>query len=342
MMVKKTDVAIVGYGNVGKGVYRAILKNPDMNLSGIVTRNPRRVSDELKQTGVDSYIQVVDARDKAMLLKFFDGSINMAILCGGSKNDLPEQGPYFAQLCNTVDSFDTHDRIPEYLQQMDESATKSGNISVISAGWDPGLFSLERVLANAFMPGAKAYGFYGLTETGGVSQGHSDAIRQIQGVKDARQYTHAKPETIQRVRDGENPVLKPGDMHQRECFVVLEEGISETEIRNKILNMPSYFEPYTTTVKFISQEEMDKTHSDMPHDGLVIASSETGNGNRTVIEYRNQWESNPEATANILIAYARAAHKLSKDGKTGALTILDIPPAYLSPHTRDVLIKNFM
>ncbi len=337
-MNKIIKVAIVGYGNVGRGVYEAILRNEDMELAGIITRDPQRVLAEFKKNGLD-YTQIVDANNKHDV---FNETVDAAILCGGSKNDLPEQGPYFAQFVNTVDSFDTHPDIYDYYNKMNEAAKLNGKVSVISAGWDPGTFSLNRILADAFLPGAKPYGFYGLTERGGVSQGHSDAIRQIPGVLDARQYTHAIPETIERVRNGENPVLDVGDLHWRECYVVIEDGNSEAEIENIIKSMPKYFEPYKTTVEFISQEEMDCEHSSMPHDGVVIAASTTGDGHKAVIEYRNTWESNPEATANILVAHARAAYRLSEKGKSGAFTIADIPPSYFSPHSNEELLKQFM
>lgn len=330
-MNNKIRIAIVGYGNVGRGVKYAIENSKDMELSLILSRSPDRVKSKIPGIRVEH----IDNTDS---LKDCD----VAILCGGSKNDLPEQGPKFAALINTVDSYDNHSCIPQYFAEMDGVAKKSGKVSVISTGWDPGTFSLERVLDNAFIPGAKTYGFYGVSEKGGLSMGHSDALRTIKGVKDARQYTHAIPEAIERVRNGENPELTPGEMHWRECFVVLEDGADKAKIEDEIKNMPGYFAPYKTTVNFITKEELDKSYSGFPHDGLVIGSGKTGAGNSAVIEYKNVWGSNPEATANILTAHARAAYKLSLDKKSGVFTILDIPPAYFSTYTREELIEKFM
>lgn len=330
----KIRMAIVGFGNIGRGVKKSIERNEelygDVTLAGIITRRPEQVSEEV------SDVQVV---------KHYEGRVlepDVAILCGGSANDLPKQGPYFAGVFNTVDSFDNHKKIPGYSDKVDEVAKHTGHVSIFSTGWDPGTFSLERLLADAFIPGVKAYGFYGLTEKGGLSMGHSDAIRGIEGVKDARQYTHAKPEAIERVRSGENPDLKPGDMHWRDCYVVAEEGADLDRIEHDIKTMPDYFKQYKTEVHFVTQEELDKNHSGMPHDGVVIASGITGDGNKALIEYKNQWDSNPEATANIMVASARAAYRMKKDGKSGAFTLLDIPPAYLSPHSREELLAHFM
>lgn len=330
-----TRIAIAGYGNIGKGVHKSVNKNNelygDIEVSVILTRRPEDVRRDIVDIPVyGTYVVEEYAQHIA----------DVAILCGGSAEDLPEQGPYFAQFMNTVDSFDTHDDIAKYFKEMDGVSRKNGNISIISTGWDPGTFSLERTLADAFLPGVKARGFYGLGEKGGLSLGHSDAIRCIEGVADARQYTHAIHKAIERVRSGED--LSAGEMHWRECVVVAKEGADQDKITNTITNMPKYFRPYETIVKFVTQEELDKKHSGKYHDGLVIAVGETGDGNKAVIEYKNQWESNPEATANILVAHARAAHKLAREGDSGAKTILDIPAAYFSPRSRDELLKDFM
>ncbi|MFH1182357.1 MAG: diaminopimelate dehydrogenase [Candidatus Woesearchaeota archaeon] len=325
----ETRIGIVGYGNIGRGVLKAVLRNQelygDISLAGIITRRPESVQNEtpgIKVVGPDGNLD-----------------IDVAILCGGSATDLPKQGPIWVSKHNTVDSFDTHAKIPEYFATMDRLAKESGHVAVISAGWDPGTFSLERVLADAFLPGANPTGFYGLSEKGGLSMGHSDAIRRVGGVQDARQYTHAIPEAVERAKKGEK--LKPGEMHWRECIVVAKEGADRDRIANEIRTMPNYFAPYRTTVQFVSQEELDAEHPGMPHDGIVIATALT-DGNRGVIKYENIWGSNPQATANILVAHARAANRLSHEGRSGAFTILDIPAAYFSPRDKGELLKSFM
>ena len=330
----KVRVAIVGYGNVGRGVMKAIAANSDMELVGIASRSPERVKKEIDSVPVVQMDDIAVWKDEL--------KVDVAILCGGSKDDLPVQGPAISKHVCTVDSFDNHSCIPQYFASMDETTKAAGTAAAISIGWDPGIFSLERVLASAFLPGSKAYGFYGLTESGGLSMGHSDALRTIKGVKDARQYTHAIPESIDKIRDGENPEFTNGEMHWRECFVVLEEGADKDAIEAEIKAMPGYFEPYKTTVEFISQEELDSKYSGFPHDGCVVASGVTGDASKATIEYRCAWESNPEATANVLVAHARAIHRLFKEGKKGAFTILDIPPAYLSQFSQAELLKNFM
>jgi len=356
-----TRITIVGYGNVAKGVHRAIGKNPDTELSGILTRDVNRTKNQL----VDKVDSVFSA-DSVHLIEALAERTDIAILCGGSKSDLPKHGPIYAVYFNTVDSFDTHDDIPAYFRMVNGVSEFHKHTSIISGGWDPGIYSDNGVLANAFLPESKVYRFYGLTEKGGVSQGHSDAIRQVEGVADARQYTHAKHETIERVRSGENPELKPGDLHWRECFVVEKSGADKAKIEDKIVNMESYYKPYHTTVEFISQQEMDKNHSNMPHDGVVIAASETGDGNRAVIEYSNKWESNPEATGNILVTCARACHRINKEGKElitklenagltdkkllreiggkyfGAKTMTQITSNQISPHSNDYILEKFM
>ncbi len=332
--MEQIRVMVVGYGNVGRGVIKSLKNSPDCQLVGIVSRSPERVKREVSDVPV---LPVADVERWRKELR-----PDVAILCGGSKDDLPKQGPEFIRHINTVDSFDNHSRIPEYFHAMDDAAKSAGHVSVISTGWDPGIFSLERVLSGAFIPGARAYGFYGLGPKGGLSMGHSDALRTIPGVKDARQFTHAVPEAIERVRRGENPDFQPGDMHTRECFVVVEEGADKAAITETILAMPGYFAPYKTTVNFVSQEELDSKYAGFPHDGLVVAAGKTGDGHSALTEYRCQWGSNPEATANVLVAHARAAARLAKEGRSGAFTILDIPATYFTTLSKEELLKHWM
>ena len=333
-MVQPIKIGIVGYGNIGRGVQVAIAKNNevfgDVVLSGIISRRPDQIKKEVSGINVVGF-------DKCN-----DIDTDVIILCGGSATDLPVQGPQFVKNFNTVDSFDTHAKVPDYFREMDRTAKENNTVAIIATGWDPGTFSLERVLADAFIPGSKPYGFYGLSEKGGLSMGHSDAMRRVSGVKDARQYTHAIHETMENVRNGKNPTLKAGDLHWRECIVVAEEGADKEKIANEIKTMPNYYEPYKTTVEFVTQEELDKEHSGMPHDGAVIAVGETGDGNKSIIEYRNEWASNPASTANILVAHARAACRLKKEGKSGAFTILDVPAGYLSGRSQEELLRDFM
>ncbi len=331
--MEKIKVLVVGYGNVGRGVLLSLANQPDMQVVGIATRSVERVKKAV------SDIPVVSINDPEAFMAL---NPDVAILCGGSKKDLPEQGPEMVKYLNTVDSFDNHSCIPEYHASMDSAAKASGKTAVISTGWDPGIFSLERTLANAFLPGARSYGFYGLSAAGGLSMGHSDALRTIEGVADARQFTHAVSESIDKVRKGENPEFTAGDMHNRECFVVLKPGADAAKIEQEIKSMPGYFAPYKTTVTFVTQEELDSKYAGFPHDGCVVASSVTGNGNPATVEYRCQWGSNPEATANVLVAHARAAVRMNKAGETGAKTILDIPPKMLSPVSYEDLLKKFM
>ena len=339
MSITQVRVAVVGYGNVGRAVALALQQNSDTELIAILSRSPKRVSEELSKSPAlkSANVQVAAIDDEQILSK-----IDVAILCGGSKDDLPKQGPLFASKIHTVDSYDNHSKIPEYFAAVDVVAKKHGKVSVISAGWDPGTFSLERVVANAIIPDAKTYGFYGVSPQGGLSMGHSDALRTIDGVKDARQYTHAIPEAIEKVRRGENPTLTPGDMHWRECFIVLEDGADAKKIEQAIVTMPGYFAPYKTTIHFITEKELHEKYSGMPHDGLVIGAGKLGGGEMAVVEYRNTWQSNAAGTAHILVAHTRAAYRLAKEGRSGAFTILDIPPAYLSPKSRDELLKDFV
>jgi len=328
------NVAIVGFGNVGKGVLRAVDKTPDMVASVILTRRPDAVASKIRQMGLVIPVKPFDDMGKI--------PVDVAILCGGSKEDLWTQGPTFAERYPTVDSFDTHGLIPKYLEMMDKSAKKGGNIAIISTGWDPGLFSMMKLWGHAFL-NLRVYTFYGLGKRGGLSMGHSNAIRDnVSGVLDARSYTHAIPDAIERVRAGENPELKPGDMHWRECFVVTEKGADLGTITGMIKSMPDYFFGYRTTVKFINQEEMGQDHKAMFHDGVAIAVGETSLGNKSVMEFQCQWDSNPESTAKIMVACARAATRMKKQGVKGAFTILDIPPGYLSSFSREESIRHFM
>ena len=333
--MKKLRVLVVGLGNVGRGVLLSLGNNDDMELAGVVSRTPERVKKELPG------VAVVKADDIAGIKAL---NADVAILCGGSKNDLPLQGPQFASIINTVDSFDHHDRIPEYFAAMDTAAKASGKVSVISTGWDPGVFSLERVLANAFIPGAVAKGFYGLGEKGGLSMGHSDALRTIPGVKDARQYTHAVPEAIEAVRAGKAVEFKAGDLHTRECFVVLEEGADPAKVEQEIKTMPNYFSDYDTTVHFISEEEMKRDHSSLPHGGFVMRSGVTGREkeNHHLIEYTLKLDSNPEFTSSVLVAYARAAYRMASEGMSGCKTVFDIAPAYLSAKSPEELRASML
>ncbi|MFB6357132.1 MAG: diaminopimelate dehydrogenase [bacterium] len=334
--MNSTSIAIVGYGNIGRGVHESIKRNDDMELSGILTRGPKRVREELSDAP-DRTPPIVDASKTMDFGQELPADV--AILCGGSKDDLPVQGPKFAKHYNVVDSFDTHADIPDYYDEMDKISSENDQLAVVSTGWDPGTFSLERVLADAFIPGADHYTFWGP----GVSQGHSDAARQIEGVKDARQYTLPIDEAIERVRNGERPELETSEKHTREVYVVIEDGADKDRIEREIVEMPNYFEPYDTTVEFISEDEMERNHDEYPHGGFVMASGKTGSeGNKALIEYNCDWDSNPEATANILIAHARAASRMSERGEDGARTILEIQPADLSPYSRDELLSEFM
>ena len=332
--MEQIRVVVSGYGNVGRGVIASIKNNPDMLLTGVVSRSPERVKKSVTEVPV---LQVEDTD-----LWINELRPDVVILCGGSKNDLPQQGPALAKLVNTVDSFDNHSCIPEYYHKMDEAAKSGGHLALISTGWDPGIFSLERVLASAFIPGARAYGFYGLGESGGLSMGHSDALRTIPGVLDARQYTHALPEAIEQIRNGKNPQFKPGDMHRRVCFVVAAPDADKDAIVKTVKSMPGYFAPYETEVNFVTQEELNSNYAGFPHDGLAIAAGVTGNNHSARVEYRCVWGSNPEATGNVLVAHARAVARLAKEGKTGALTILDIPPRYLSAMDYEEMLKHWM
>ena len=312
-------IGIMGYGNLGRGVECAIKQNPDMELAAVFTRRaPERVTILTEGAKVCSVDEVEQWKDK----------IDVMILCGGSATDLPEQTPKYAQMFNVVDSFDTHARIPEHFANVDEAAKKNGHVGIISVGWDPGMFSLNRMYANAILPEGKDYTFWGK----GVSQGHSDAIRRVEGVKDGKQYTIPVESALESVRNGENPDLTTRQKHTRECFVVLEEGADPKKVEETIKTMPNYFADYDTTVHFISEEELKAEHSGIPHGGFVIRSGKTGwnRENSHVIEYSLKLDSNPEFTSCVIVAYARAAYRLQKEGQTGCKTVFDIAPAYLS------------
>lgn len=319
-------IGILGYGNLGRGVECAIKQNPDMELAAVFTRrNPADVSILTKTAVVCPVNEVESWRDK----------IDVLILCGGSATDLPEQSPKMAALFNIVDSFDTHAKIPEHFAKVDAAAKNAGKTAIISIGWDPGMFSLNRMYANAILPDGKDYTFWGK----GVSQGHSDAVRRIKGVKNAKQYTIPVEEALEAVRNGENPELTTRQKHIRECFVVLEEGANAAEVEEEIKTMPNYFADYDTIVHYISEEELQRDHSGIPHGGFVLRSGRTGweNENRNLIEYRLKLDSNPEFTSNVIVAYARAAYRMAAEGQAGCKTAFDIAPAYLSAKSGEEL-----
>ena len=323
-------IGILGYGNLGKGVELAIKQNPDMELIAIFTRRePKRIK---TSTGakVITINEIENWKDK----------IDVMILCGGSATDLPVQGPKYAEMFNIVDSYDTHAKMPKYYQDVNEKALKGNKVAIISIGWDPGLFSLNRLLSEAILPNGNTYTFWG----SGVSQGHSDAIRRIDGVKNAVQYTIPIEEAVEVVRAGDNPNLTTREKHLRECYVVLEEGVDKDKIEEQIKTMPNYFADYNTIVHFISEEELKLNHSGMPHGGFVIRSGKTGLKEETnqIIEYSLKLESNPEFTASVLLAYARAANELHKNGEKGAKTIFDIPPRLLTTKKYEDLLKELL
>lgn len=321
-----TRIGIIGYGNLGRGVECAIRQNNDMELVAVFTRrDPATVSiltDTAKVCSVDG---IAEWKDK----------IDVMILCGGSATDLPTQTPEYVKYFNVVDSFDTHARIPEHFSKVDAAAKESRHIGIISVGWDPGMFSLNRLYANAILPEGSDYTFWGK----GVSQGHSDAIRRIPGVKNAKQYTIPVDSALEAVREGSNPELTTRQKHTRECFVVLEDGADAAKVEEAIKTMPNYFADYDTTVHFISEEELIANHSGIPHGGFVIRSGLTGwnNENKHIIEYSLKLDSNPEFTTSVLIAYARAAHRLAKEGQSGCKTVFDIAPSYLSAKSGEEL-----
>jgi len=312
-------IGIIGYGNLGRGVECAVKQNPDMELKAVFTRRDPAGVKILTDTAKVCHVDDIPA--------WKDG-IDVMILCGGSATDLPVQTPKYAEMFNVVDSFDTHARIPEHFANVDAAAQKSGKVGIISVGWDPGMFSLMRMYANAVLPQGNDYTFWGK----GVSQGHSDAIRRIPGVKNAKQYTVPVDEALASVRAGENPELTTRQKHTRECFVVAEEGADKALIEKTIKEMPNYFADYDTTVNFISEEELLRDHSGIPHGGFVLRSGRTGweAEHNALIEYSLKLDSNPEFTASVITAYARAAYRLNAEGQKGCKTVFDIAPAYIS------------
>ena len=322
-------VGIFGYGNLGRGVEKAIRQNSDMKLVAVFTR---RNPEDLKIETAD--VAVCNVKD----VEIYKEKIDVMILCGGSATDLPTQTPDMAKYFNVVDSFDTHAKIPQHFANVDDAAKEGGNVAVISVGWDPGMFSLNRLYSAVILPEGKDYTFWGK----GVSQGHSDAIRRIDGVLDAKQYTIPVPEALDRVRGGENPDLTTREKHTRECFVVAKEGADLSRIENEIKTMPNYFADYDTTVHFVSKEDLDRDHSKMGHGGFVIRSGKTGDGNSHIIEYSLKLDSNPEFTSSVLLAYARAAVRLNNEGVKGCKSVLDIAPSYLSIKSGEELRKELL
>ena len=328
--MSKIRIGIVGYGNIGRGVEQAIKRNEDMELAAVFTRR-----DPASVKVATEGAKVVHMDDMLSM----KGDVDVMVLCGGSATDLPVMGPEIAANFNTIDSFDTHAKITEYFANVDKAAKEGNNISIISVGWDPGMFSLNRLYAESILVQGSTYTFWGK----GVSQGHSDAIRRIPGVKNAIQYTVPVDEAVDQVRSGSEPKLTTRDKHTRECYVVAQEGANKAEIENAIKTMPNYFDEYNTTVHFISEEELKRDHSKMPHGGFVIRTGETGEeGNKHVIEYSLKLDSNPEFTASVLIAYARAAYRLNQKGENGARSVFDIAPALLSMKTPEQLRKEIL
>ena len=322
-------IGILGYGNLGRGVEAAIKQSDDMELTGVYTRrNPDTVKINTEGVPVRSSSELEPKRD----------DIDVLIICGGSASDLPEMTPKYAELYNVIDSFDTHANIPEHFKRVDNAAKRAKTVGIISCGWDPGMFSLNRLYALSILPVGNAYTFWGK----GVSQGHSDAVRRIRGVLDARQYTIPVEKALNSVRAGENPKLTTREKHTRECFVVAEDGADKARIENEIKTMPNYFADYDTTVHFISAEEMKRDHGGIPHGGSVIYSGQTGGGKNHVIEYSLNLESNPEFTGAVLVAYARAAYRLNKENSNGAKTVFDIAPAYLNPMSGEEIRAQFL
>lgn len=325
-MSERIRIGITGYGNLGKGVEIAIGNNSDMELIAVFSRrSPKEI---ILATPDVSPIHISKVGD-------YNEKIDVMVICGGSATDLPEQGPYLAGMYNTVDSFDTHAKIPEYFAKMDEVSRRAGKVSMISTGWDPGLFSLNRLVQEAVLPKGNTYTFWGR----GISQGHSDAVRRVPGVKAGIQYTIPVDEALNRVRNGENPELTTRERHTRHCYVVAQEGADKKEIEHQIKTMPNYFAEFDTRVTFIDEDELKANHLGMPHGGMVIRSGKTGmkNESNQIMEFSLDLESNPEFTGSVLIAYARAVYRMKKEGQIGAKTVFDIPPAYLSIRTPDEL-----
>jgi|SRR5690554_677363 len=328
-MTHPIKVAIAGYGNLGRGVEAALQQNTDMQLVGVFSRR-----DPAGVTLLDAQVPVYAMAD----IQQYQNDVDVMILCGGSKTDLPEQGPYLAQFFNTVDSFDTHAKVNEYYDALDQSAQKTGHVAMLSGGWDPGLFSINRLFGEAMLPEGETYTFWGK----GLSQGHSDAVRRVPGVKRGVQYTLPSDAAIARVRSGEQPTLSTREKHVRECFVVLKDGADEATVRDSIVTMPDYFADFDTVVNFIDEATFDKDHRHMPHGGFVIRSGVTGQSNTQTIEYSLALGSNPEFTASVLVAYARAVHRLAGAGEVGARTVFDIAPGLLSPKDPAQLRKELL
>ena len=323
-------VGILGYGNIGRGIEWAVSTAKDMELTTVFTRR------DPKSLKIRTNAEVASVND----IEKYKDKIDVLVLCGGSATDLPEQTPKYAAMFNVVDTFDTHARVPEHFANVDAAAKKAGKIGIISVGWDPGMFSLNRLYANCVLPDGRDYTFWGR----GVSQGHSDAIRRIEGVQDARQYTCPVPEALAAARSGENPELTTRQKHTRECYVVLKEGADAARVEKEIKTMPNYFADYDTTVTFISQEELDRDHKGIPHGGFVIRTGKTGwNGeNKHTIEYSLKLDSNPEFTSSVVAAYVRAAYRMNSEGMTGCKTVFDIAPAYLSEKSGEELRKTML
>ena len=328
-MSNRIRVAIAGYGNLGRGVESALAQSPDMRLVGVFSRR-----DPASVTLLDSSVPV----HAMSTIEQYQDEVDVMILCGGSKTDLPEQGPYLAQFFNTVDSFDTHAKVPEYYAALDQTARDAGRVALLSVGWDPGLFSLNRLFGEAILPEGETYTFWGK----GLSQGHSDAVRRVPGVQSGVQYTLPSEEAIARVRSGKQPQLTTREKHKRECYVVLAEGAEADVVRDSIVTMPDYFADFDTTVHFIDQDTFAKEHSSMPHGGFVIRSGKTGEQNTQTVEYSLALGSNPEFTASVLVAYARAVHRLARVSDIGAKTVFDIAPGLLSPKSPAQLRKELL
>ncbi len=324
-------IGIMGYGNLGRGVECAVKNNQDMELVAVFTRrDPAALTIKTDGAKVVNVKDIADWKDK----------IDVMVICGGSATDLPKQTPELAKMFNVIDSFDTHARIPEHFANVDASAKEAGKVAVISCGWDPGMFSLNRLYANCILPEGNDYTFWGR----GVSQGHSDAVRRIEGVKDARQYTVPVEDALEAVRSGSNPELTTREKHTRECYVVLEEGADAAKVEEEIKTMPNYFSDYDTTVYFITEEEMARDHSRLPHGGFVLRTGKTGWNleNNHVIEYSLKLDSNPEFTSSAIAAYARAIYRLNQEGQSGCKTVFDIAPAYLSPKSGEELRAHLL
>lgn len=328
-MSSRIRIAIAGYGNLGRGVEAALERASDMELVGVFTRrDPQKLTLQTRGVPVHSMDRIAE----------FVDAVDVLILCGGSKADLPEQGPALAALFNTVDSFDTHAKVPEYFAAVDAAARQAERVAVISVGWDPGLFSINRLYGEAILPEGATYTFWGK----GLSQGHSDALRRVPGVAGAVQYTIPSQEAIEKVRSGSRPVLETRDKHTRDCYVVLAAGADADAVREAIVTMPDYFADYDTTVNFISAEALARDHAGMPHGGFVIRSGTTGNASSQIMEFGLKLGSNPEFTASVLVAYARAAHRLHQQGNIGAMSVLDIAPGLLSPKSAAELRKELL